>query len=186
MKKDNNAFNKKLGLIIGIMVIIVFISIITIIRLNKFEKPVDNPNDNTEENNNTNEETNLEEGPTMVNEWDGKQDPYYSNQNEVGNYKLESDKTQTIADMTFYNFKMKDYKNGEQKVELMVKNDGKNASAEVKAFTLELINEKEGTVHIMQIYVKSLKPGESRLIETHIPKDATGIKGFRLFEDNSI
>lgn len=109
-------------------------------------------------------------------------DSYFIKENEKKRYKLQTDKVETISGLTFYDFKMKDYKNGYQKFEINVRNDGTKASEDNKRFIIEFIDKNEESMTIMYKDVKSLNPGESTKLEGHFAGDIKNIENFRIKE----
>lgn len=107
---------------------------------------------------------------------------YFVKENELDHYKLEVDHEQVVAGLTFYDFKMKDYKNGFQKIELMVRNDGNKKSKNNKKFMIEPTTVDGTNDVIVDVSIKSLKPGESTKLEGHFAWDIKGIVGFRVKE----
>lgn len=106
---------------------------------------------------------------------------YFVIENEKAGYKLKTDKREIVGGITFYDFKIKEYKNGYQKIELMARNDGKETTKE-KSFMIEPIDKNENNDTIIDVVVKPLKPGESTKIEGHFAPDITGIVNYRVKE----
>ena len=106
---------------------------------------------------------------------------YFVLENEKAEYKLKTDKREIVGGITFYDFKVKEYKNGYQKIELMAKNDNETSTKE-KSFMIEPIDKNNHNDVIIDVIVKPLKPGESTKLEGHFAPDITGIVNYRVKE----